>query len=366
MRILINASCLGARPSGARQRFLGLYSELLLTRPYDDFFIYESIKYPISPYLPQLPNLHPLPHRLPQSNRVFRHILSTIHIHRLHKSFDFHIYEQSHLPLIRLPSVRTLLTVHDVRGLHSKWFLSRSLYSLVLRLSLKNASHLIVVSEFIMSTINALEPGCDISVIPNAIDPAFRQTSPVQTSFTYPEDFLLSVGHLEKRKNYARLIHALMSLRDEGINLKLIIVGNDSGELATLSQMINNNSLSNDILLLHSLPASQLSMLYQKCRAVVFPSVYEGFGIPVLEAISAGKPLILSNIPPFIEITQKNAFFFDPYSVTCIASAIKCAINSEGSFQRFLQEYPTILTKYSTRNQASLLAAIYHKSDHQQ
>jgi glycosyltransferase involved in cell wall biosynthesis len=151
----------------------------------------------------------------------------------------------------------------------------------------------------------------------------------LRIKYDLPREYILAVGHLEKRKNYAKLIEAIALLKQRKFDYPLVIIGNDSGELISLKKLISDMSLNDNILLLTDLSDDEVRCAYSSCALLAFPSVYEGFGIPILEAMVAGKPMVLSDLEIFREITQNQSVYFDERNVESIADAIEIGLCSQ-------------------------------------
>ena len=136
-----------------------------------------------------------------------------------------------------------------------------------------------------------------------------------------------AVGHFEKRKNYINLIHSIDILRDK--NIKLIIAGNATTKEEIkyknkLQNLIYENKLNYRVKLFNNLNDDEIKWFYKNCELFIFPSTYEGFGIPILEAMVFEKKIILSNISPFREIIRYDrSIFFNPNNPKDIAHKIR-------------------------------------------
>jgi glycosyltransferase involved in cell wall biosynthesis len=177
--------------------------------------------------------------------------------------------------------------------------------------------------------------------------------------FKLPRDFVLAVGHFERRKNYARLIDAMALLKRRGQNYPLVIVGNDSGEGASLSRHIEALGLRGQISLLTGLSDTEVRCAYKLCALFVFPSVYEGFGIPILEAMAAGCPMVLSELPVFREITEGQGIYFPPDDVAAMADAIEVGLTSSNARERIVQYGFERVADFSFDRLADRVAEVY-------
>jgi glycosyltransferase involved in cell wall biosynthesis len=112
--------------------------------------------------------------------------------------------------------------------------------------------------------------------------------------------------------------------------LRLVIVGKAEWRATQVEQLAAASGFSSDILLPGHLSESMLSGLYRTCAAFVYPSLSEGFGLPILEAMACGAPVVTSNLPPMAEIAGRGAILVDPYSVESIAEALAVVLNDAG------------------------------------
>ncbi len=273
------------------------------------------------------------------------------------------VFEGFHLPLPPVPGAKTILTVHDVRRLHPDWgWLERMAFRQALTRAIRNADVVVTVSEAMKQELLAFCAQTPIWVIPNGLDAsaADRELSAADLNafrirFALPHRYLLAVGHLEPRKNYPNLIEALALLRDAGHTHHLLIVGNDSGERAKLEAQIAARGLNGSVTVASGLSDLDVRCAYALCDLFVFPSTYEGFGIPILEAMAAGRPMALSDIPVFREITEERTVYFSPFNAQAIAQGIERALSSQEQKDQLIHygldrskayDYSAIATRY--------------------
>ncbi len=140
--------------------------------------------------------------------------------------------------------------------------------------------------------------------------------------------FVLYVGSQAPHKNVIRLIHAFGMLRAER-DLKLVLVGSASDhQLGRLERTVGKLRLQSRVVLHHSVSEPQLSSLYQHCRLFVCPSIYEGFGLPVLEAMLHGAPVACSSVSSLPEVTGDAAVLFDPHSVPDMSDKMRVLLDN--------------------------------------
>ncbi|MDX2477666.1 MAG: glycosyltransferase family 1 protein [Gammaproteobacteria bacterium] len=366
MKIGLNATCFNDRPSGAKQRFVGIYTELFRHLSTDDFVVYEPSDCRMQSWFDNAQNVVFKQTPLSSQSRLKKHLGGLRFWPAALKGEKFDLFESFHLPLVKAPSGRTILTIHDIRGvMMGGGWRERLVYKMILEKALKAADHVVTVSDAVRNEILEHYPNTSISVIYNGIDIELFQNIPaaeslkVQQEYGLAANFLLAVGHIEKRKNYIGLIDALENLHRRGRLIHLVIVGNDSGESAVVQQRVNDLKLSNYVKILNGLTDEEVRCIYSLCELFIFPSVYEGFGIPILEAMSAKRPIVLSDIPVFQEITQGQVAYFSHDSADSIASAVEKVLLSTEERNRLIQYGDTRVQDFSFKKIALNLSRVY-------
>ena len=341
MKIGLNATCFNERPSGAKQRFIGIYSELFKRRPDSEFIIYEPKDCRIASWFGDVHNVFARQTPVPSEGRVSKLLHGLPYWEAEFAKEKFDVFEGFNLPLVKAPTGRTFLTIHDIRGmLPGSSFLQRVAYKMFLGKSLMAADHVVTVSESMKKEIHGFFPGLPVSVIYNGLDPfdldliSDFELNAFRLKYALPEKFILAVGHFEIRKNYLRLIEAIAQLRVRGQSCCLVIVGNNSGGRQVLEHQVSRLNLTGSVKFLSGLSDFEISCTYKLCQLFVFPSSYEGFGIPILEAMAAKRPMVLSDIPVFREVTQGNSVYFPNDDVEAMAIAIETVLDSSSERSR--------------------------------
>ncbi len=366
MKIGLNATCLNARPSGAKQRFIGIYGELVKRLPDAEFVIYEPRDCRVGTWFDGALNVIVRRTPVPSEGSARKLLSGLLYWHTALAREGFDIYEGLNLPLVKVPTGLTLLTIHDIRRRGSEYgVLERAAYRVILEKSLRAADHVITVSETMKAEILAFLPRVPISVIYNGLDLEAFDTvkesdlEAVRNKYSLPESFLLAVGHLEERKNYLRLIDAMVQLRDWGQPCNLVIIGNDSGHRKMIDAKIHAVGLTGQVQLLSGLSDHDVRVAYKLCSLLVFPSSYEGFGIPILEAMAAGRPMVLSDIPVFREITQDKGVYFPHDNSEAMAAAIETVLSSGCERARLIDYGKERVQAFSFQSLAGQLASLY-------
>lgn len=344
MRVGLNATCIGDRPSGAKNRFLGINRELVKLLHETEFVVYEPSDCRVASWFQGAPNVSARRTPLPSAGRVRRYLGGLGFWPTALATEGLDLFECSHLPLVKAPAGQTLLTIHDVRGLRpEEGVFGRAVFRSVLSRALESADHVVTVSESMKREILSLYPSVPISVVYNGLDAAVfgsvsdEELAAFKREHALPDEVLLAVGHFEGRKNYRRLVDAVARLRDRGRPVFLLIVGNDSGERRAVEARVAAASLGGNVRILSGLSESGLRCAYRLCRLFVFPSAYEGFGIPILEAMAAGRPFVLSDIPVFREVTEGRGVYFPHDDVEAMALAIERVLSSAEEAARLVR-----------------------------
>ena len=169
-----------------------------------------------------------------------------------------------------------------------------------------------------------------VHVVPNAIDtellerPDEKEMARVRERYQVRGRFVLFAGNVKPHKNLERLIRAFALVREQGErdDLQLLLIGDDVSRYGALRRAVEKTGLRQDVRFFGFVPPSTLAALYRMASVFAFPSLYEGFGLPPLEAMSCGTPVVTSRISSLPEVVGDAAVLVDPYSVEDIALGI--------------------------------------------
>lgn len=366
MKIGLNATCLNERSSGAKQRFVGIYGELVKRLPEVEFVVYEPVNCRVGSWFNGAPNVSVRSTPLPSEGRTRKFLGGLGYWPTALSKEKLDLFEGFNQPLVKAPTGRTLLTIHDVRRIHSDcsgW--EQMVYKGALARDLRVADHVITVSHAMKDEILGFFPGISISVIYNGLEASEfnaitdADLQATREKYDLPQEFLLAVGHFEERKNYLRLIDAMAQLRARDSACNLVIVGNDSGEGKAMAERVRLKKLSGRVKILSGLSDLEVRCAYKLCSLFVFPSSYEGFGIPILEAMAAGCPMVLSDIAVFREITQGRGVYFPHNDTDAMASAIDKVLASSSERKLHIKYGYERVQEFNFKNLAGQLADLY-------
>ena len=243
------------------------------------------------------------------------------------------------LPLnIRKAGCRSVVTIHDLIFLHyPKYYhlIDRKIYDFKFRLACRNADRVIAVSEFTKREIMEYygTPEAKIDVVYQGCDPAFaapvskEKLDDVALRYSLPRQFILYVGSIEERKNLMLVAKAIAS-RPSAFSHKIVAVGKRTPYVDEIRQYLETNGIADRILFFHKVPFADLPSFYRLADAFVYPSRIEGFGIPMLEAISSGLPAIGCTGSCLEEAGGPHCIYVDPDDVQAMSAAL-CRVVSD-------------------------------------
>lgn len=233
-------------------------------------------------------------------------------------------------PILYANKVDTLHDITFIRypGTYSRKF--RLFYRLMIPLVIRSSRHVITVSEFSKTEISSyyhVAPG-KIDVVYNAVGPGFRNVKEEKPS---GERYLITVSSLKENKNFQTAVMAFLAVEREMPGLRLYIVGDlATGNFKAMPGLLETCENNPHIKLLGRVSDEELIRYYSNALAFLFPSFYEGFGIPVLEAQACGCPVIASDTSSLPEVLGDSAMLCDPHKAEEFSEAIKRVAGEDG------------------------------------
>jgi glycosyltransferase involved in cell wall biosynthesis len=240
-----------------------------------------------------------------------------------------------------LPGVRTLLTVHDlsfVRAPETATPVLKAYLDKVVPRSVWRATHVLADSQATKDDLVALygTPPNKVTVLLGGVNPEFKPVTDMNTRravrqrYQIPDNpYIFSIGTVQPRKNYARLIEALAALGQEGGDVHVVIAGGRGWLDGPIYQSVEKFGLGERVHFTGFVRDEDLPALYAEARCLAYPSLYEGIGLPVLEAMACGIPVVTSNISSMPEVAGDAALLIDPYDVDALADALRRLLTDE-------------------------------------
>lgn len=331
MRIAIDASSVPSLPAGAGVYAIELVRGLAALACQDEYALFIRGRWADKETTVR-PNWH-VEHNVPPS-RVRRLAWEQVALPRRLSSLEIDVLHSTHhtLPLRRMRA-RRAVTIHDLTffRIPRRYPLARRLYMQTLtHLALRAADAIIVPSQAVREDLSRIGVArhAAVSVIHEAPACGYapvvpEEAVPVARRYGAKLPYVLSVGSREPGKNRLRLIRAIARLRDEGFPHQLVVVGQKAWSYDREDSLVNELALGDRIVFAGYVPQDHMPALYSAATAVAYPSLYEGFGLCVLEAMACGTPVLTSNVSATAEVGEGAALLVDPHSVTAITDGLR-------------------------------------------
>ncbi|NTV30775.1 glycosyltransferase family 4 protein [candidate division WWE3 bacterium] len=263
------------------------------------------------------------------------------------------------IPFLKRPSLPVVVTVHDLRTeflpQHSDWRQRIYLNQAIELIRARLAAHIIAVSEstkkdivkllgIAPNKITVVYEGVDRNRFNSKLKTRTTEIQKIMRKYSIDKPFLLFVGTVQPRKNIARLINAYAKLLKSGLEkeYELVIAGKKGWMSDDIYETPSVLNIHNQVHFLDYIDDADLPYLYAGAEVFVFPSLYEGFGLPVLEALSSGTKVLTSNNSSLPEVGGNVVTYVDAENIDDIAAGIKQSLASEFNFDlvnRHLQKF---------------------------
>ncbi len=251
----------------------------------------------------------------------------------------------------RLCPVPVVVTIHDLSYFYyPEEFLKKDLYKLEnwTKYSVQKARKIIAVSQNTRKDLIKFyqTPDNKIKVVYNGYEKRVQKSSKIKTS-KLPAFYILYVGTLQPRKNVSLLIRTFNKFRGRNPQFKLVIVGRKGWLYKEMFELVKQLKIEKDVIFTDYVSDAELIELYKNAFCFILPSLYEGFGIPVLEAMNYGCPVISSNVSSLPEIGGKACLYFNPKSEKELLNKMDEIKNDESLRQELIKKGKEQIKKFS-------------------
>ena len=342
MKIGFDAKRAFNNKSGLGNYSRNLIRSIIKNNPLEDYFLFnsEASRYKLQDFLEKRSNIHLVE---PQSfwGKEFPGWWRSYGITKNANQLNLDLYHglSNEIPLnSHLMKAKKLITVHDLIFMRFPEFYNaadRKMYTIKTKKSCALADGIVAVSE---QTKNDLIEFLDvpkekIHVIYQTCDENFFHDNEYTTNDNSPEkllpdNYILYVGTIEQRKNLLALVRAIHEL-DKTMQVTLVVVGKETSYSKEVSAYVERFGLERRVVFMKSVNNALMPLIYRKAKAFIYPSIYEGFGIPIIEALVSKVPVITTRGGCFPEAAGPGSVFVDPDNAEELADAIRLVLTDE-------------------------------------
>ncbi len=263
--------------------------------------------------------------------------------------------------------VKSIVTIHDLIFLNYPSFYKladRIIYNLKAKYACKVANRIIAVSECTKRDIIRhynIEPS-KIDVVYQGCFPIFKERADeakkkeVKRKYNLPDEFLLSIGSIEERKNILLIVKALINIPD----IHFIAIGKQKEYAEKVMHYAIENGLSDRVHFISNVPLSDLPAILQSSKIFIYPSLYEGFGIPIIEALSSGVPVIGATGSCLEESGGPHSVYVDPYNDIELAEQVKRLLADDQGRELMIAEGLKYVKRFSDEECTKTLMNVYN------
>lgn len=329
MRIGLITNMMDSENAGIKRYTENLVKNLLLIDKENEYFLIHSnkTKYHFRGNYKEvrLPFFDSIPKKLITGTFVFERICKGYNLDILHDLGQIS-------PFFFKSKTKKILTIFDLSPIIQPQFFTAltTTYTKLFPLVLRNTDHIVTISKNSKTDIKKIFNISEekITVIYLGIEEKFRAITDkeklhkIRKKYNLPSKFILFVGTIEPRKNLTCLISAFSNI-EKRLDLKLVIVGNKGWKYKEVFNSIKQLKVQEDVIFTGFVDDEDLPLIYNLAELFVYPSFYEGFGFPILEAMSCGCPVITSSISSLSEINGDAALLVNPSSEKDLAKTLK-------------------------------------------
>lgn len=289
-----------------------------------------------------------------------------------------HNFDLVHFPHFNLPLIYNdpfIVTIHDLTlsffpGQKMTSLMHRMAYQATIRHACKKAQGIIAVSKNTKKDLEQLlsVPASKVDVIYEASEQEYnanmdpQKAEMIKKKYGIRKPYLMYVGVWRNHKNILGLLSAFAKILERGLDYQLVIVGKPDPHYPEVMQKMDELKIRNSVVLPGFVPEEELPVFFQACDLFVFPSFYEGFGLPPLEAMASGCPVASSNTSCMPEILGDAAEYFDPYNTEDMARAIESVVRNRVRSQELRAKGLEHAKRFSWKTMAQQTLAAYNKA----
>lgn len=274
------------------------------------------------------------------------------------------------LPLnIHQSEVKSIVTIHDLIFLRYPQYyhsIDRKIYTYKFRKACENADKIIAISECTKRDIIEFFriPADKIEVVYQGCDPSFihpvaeEKKREVRAKYQLPDHYILNVGSIEERKNALSAVQALMMLPEQ---IHLVIVGRHTEYTDKVEHFIKENKLEERVHIISNVPFDDLPAFYQLAEIFVYPSRFEGFGIPIIEALYSGIPVVAATGSCLEEAGGPDSIYVHSDDIKGMADALKQIYTDPERKKNMIEKGHSFAKRFSEEKQAEEILNIYKK-----
>lgn len=258
-----------------------------------------------------------------------------------------------HLPLFMPSSVRAVVTIHDLTWKRFPETMKPLQYwseRLQMPHSLRKAAQVITVSD--SSRIDLADHFPDIQARVRVIPCGVTHLEADGGTQRVPQQYLLFVGTPEPRKNIRRLLEAYAQLAPELRSAYPLVLAGGHGWMVDIDQLVDQLGIRADVVALGAVSGAELGYLYSKARLLLMPSLYEGFGLPILEAFQFGVPVVTANCSSMPEVAGGGGCLVDPLQVESIRAGIERLLTDQKAYAECVAQIPEQLARFDWKKAA--------------
>lgn len=270
---------------------------------------------------------------------------------------------------IQQMNLKTVVTIHDLAfKVYPKFFpfVDRKIYDIKFRYACEKADAVVAISESTKQDIirfydiseekiKVIYQSCDSNFLVKKTD---EERAAVLEKYGLPSEFLLYVGSIIQRKNLLTIIKAMEQLPND-LDIPLVVVGSGKAYFKKIKKYLTTNPIRNRIIFTKKIQFSDLPAIYQQAQLFIYPSVYEGFGIPIIEALYSGTPVISSPISSLPEAGGASSFYVDPTDSEAMKDGISKILEDSDLRQKMISDGRKYVRKFDAEKVTEEMMGLY-------